>query len=61
MYEPMATQHSGSTEISEQQRQRLVAWEMEYGRPIEFDAGLREAYETLRESGGAARDGSGSR
>ena len=57
----MATHHSGSTEISEQQRQRLVAWEMEYGRPIEFDAGLREAYETLRESGGAARDGSGSR
>lgn len=47
--------------VSEQQRNRLVAWELEYGHPLELDAELVEAYETAYEgecgeqAGGAVR------
>ena len=55
------SRHSDSIGISERQRNRLVAWGMEYGHPLELDANLRGAYETLYGSGRGERDGSGDR
>jgi hypothetical protein len=50
-----------SQKVSEQQRNRLVAWEMEYGHPLELDDDLVEAYETVYESERGERDGDAGR
>lgn len=43
----MSDRHTRSTTVTEQQRNRLVRWEMEYGHPLELDEDLRGAYESL--------------
>lgn len=43
---------SGTERVSEQERQKLAAWEMEYGCVLELPAQLREAYEVVYGSGG---------
>jgi hypothetical protein len=48
----MSDQRITSSEISQQERNRLVAWEMEYGHPLELDGGLRDVYATMREGVG---------
>jgi|AntDeeMetagen681_2_1112603.scaffolds.fasta_scaffold02152_5 hypothetical protein len=49
----MSNQHTGGSEISEQEHNRLVAWEMEYGHPLELDEDLRDAYDAV--DGGTRR------
>lgn len=49
----MSNRSTGGREISEQQRNRLVAWEMEYGHPLELDEDLRDAYDAMH--GGTRR------
>lgn len=48
----MSDRHARSDGISEQDRNRLVEWEMEFGHPLELDADLIEPYERLREGDG---------
>lgn len=48
----MLSQRNNSSQITEQQRNRLVQWEMEYGHPLELDEDLRDAYEVLYGGGG---------
>ena len=47
----MSNHSTNSSAISEQQRNRLVQWEMEYGHPLELDEDLRDAYEVMQGGG----------
>lgn len=47
----MSDRRTASSEISEQERNRLVAWEMEYSHPLELDADLRDAYDAVNGGG----------
>jgi hypothetical protein len=48
MCSSMSDRHARDSEISEQERNRLVAWEMEYDHPLELDADLRNAYDAMQ-------------
>ncbi|UOO96857.1 hypothetical protein MUK72_15155 (plasmid) [Halococcus dombrowskii] len=50
-----------SRQVSEQQRNRLAAWEMEHGHLLERDADLVETYATGSESDRGERDGGAGR
>ena len=47
----MSNRSTDSSAISEQQRNRLAQWEMEYGHPLELDEDLRDAYEAMQGGG----------
>jgi hypothetical protein len=49
----MSDRRTTSSEISEQKRNRLVTWEMEYGHPLELDEDFRDAYDAIH--GGSRR------
>ena len=47
----MSNRSTNSSAISEQQRNRLVQWEIEYGHSLELDEDLRDAYEAIQGGG----------
>lgn len=48
----MSNRQQNTIDVSQQQRNRLAQWEMEYGHPLELDEDLRGAYESLHGGGG---------